>query len=216
MNAAWQIPFQPRGPLLFVAGGPSSDRLADCLGFGAIAVVNQSLTLVPGTVDWLVAADLEALHTIRDHWPRVGRFLVSERLHVNAADSPVSPAWLPGFPVDRWVSFPIAPIVYTDEETRNCIRNDTHAALCNAACAGLHLFARMGYSPIWLLGHDGGFGYGADYAAKNVADSRRDFRPIRARLELIAHCLTEKFGTEVLFWPASPVPSQERRTPCAP
>lgn len=201
MTRAWDIPRQNRGPLLFVAGGPSSDHVGEGLGFGEIAVVNQAVTVLPGAADWLVAADLEAVHNVREYWPRVKRFLVSERLHVNAADSVVTPAWIPGFPVDRWVCFPIEPIVYTDDQTRDCIQNDTHVALCNAACAGLHLFSRMGYSPIWMLGHDGGFGYGTSYASANVADSRRDFRAIRARLEVIAACVHERFGTRVRFWP---------------
>lgn len=201
MTRAWDIPLEVRGPLLFVAGGPSSDHVGEYLAFGETAVVNQAITVIPGPADWLVAADLEAIHNVRGHWPRVRRFLASERLHVNAADSPVTPAWMPGFPAERWVSFPIEPIVYTDDQTRDCILHDTHVALCNAACAGLHLFARMGYSPIWMLGHDGGFGYGTRYAAGNAADPQRDFRAIRARLELIATCVRQKFHTQVVFWP---------------
>src|SRR5882762_10457836 len=135
MNRAWDLPHQKRGPLLFVAGGPSSDHLDECLTFGEVAIVNQAVTLLSGTADWLVAADLEALYNVRAHWHRIARFLVSERLHVNSADSPV--------------------------------------ALSNAACAGLHLLARMGYSPIWMVGHDGGFGYGANYAVQNTADPKR-------------------------------------------
>lgn len=201
MTRAWDFPFEPRGPLLFVASGPSSDHVGECLGFGEIAVVNQAITVLPGDADWLVAADLEAIYNVRDHWSRVRRFLMSERLHVNAADSPVTPAWVPGFPVERWISFPIEPIVYTDDQTRDGILHDRHVALCNAACAGLHLLARMGYSPIWMLGHDGGFGYGTRYAADNMADPLRDFRAIRARLELIADCVRQKFRTQVVFWP---------------
>lgn len=201
MNRAWDFPHVPRGALLLLAGGPSSDCLSEVCGTYELAVVNQAITLVPGAVDWLVAADLEAVYAVREHWPRVKRFLLSERLHVNAGPSAVTPAWLPNFPTDRWTSFPIEPIVYTDDQTRDCIGNDTHVALCNAACAGLHLFSRMGYSPILMLGHDGGFGYGARNASRNDADPERDFRPIRARLEVIAACVKERFRTIVRFWP---------------
>lgn len=200
---AWDIPYERRGPLLLVAAGPSSDHVEQYLDLGEIAAVNEVIRRIPDrNVKWLISLDLEALLNVHNEWPRAERFLVSSELFVNAGPSDVKPDSIPDFPVERWTSFPLLPWAITDEQVVDWIANDTRSAHRNAATAALHLFARMGYSPIYMLGHDGGLGYGAKYAELTPeASPQRDFRDLRARLELIARCVAEKFGTDVRFWP---------------
>ena len=146
-----------QGRVLFVSKGPSADHAKDCLDFGHVATMNDSSRLIPGPIDYATMGDLEALLDCRETWPRIKTFLIPDYFHVNSAKSAVQASWIPGFPAERALLFPIEPIIYTDDATREAVMNDSHLALCNSATIGVHMLALLGYRQIWCwLGCDGG------------------------------------------------------------
>lgn len=198
------IPYHPKcqrlsetDRVLYVSKGPTADCAAEHLQFGGIATMNDSACLVEGNVDYAFQADLEATLASRPAWPRIQRFFVPDFFHVNSAKSPVEASWIPGFPIERAETFPIEPICYTDEETRRAVLKDG-LALCNSFCAGLHILALLGYRQIWVFGCDGGTAYASKWTG---GSGERDFSPIRARAELIARCLRDRWQTDVRFFP---------------
>lgn len=122
----------------------------------SIAVVNDSLRLFEGLVDYGYIMDVELMDRCREHWCRVREWVCPDCLHKDYALS--NEATLPhGFPPCSRFSYRVT----LPDDFAEAVRS---RVICqyNTATIAMSSLAYKGYQRIYLLGFDGGTGFAND------------------------------------------------------
>jgi hypothetical protein len=175
---------------LFLAKGPSLNFLENYLDYGHIATVNESCLTVPTTIDYAFFNDLNALLNSKPAWNRIRSFVLPVMVFDDNVDSPPIPIdSIEDFPIERAITFNQNQHTWDHQ----CIQETiTSKGFVNTdtSVMGLHFLIMKGYKNLFLLGHDGGIGYGEKMPCIH---ENRDMQKFRDILEFVSNELCKYY-----------------------
>jgi len=186
-----------KNKILFAAKGPSLNAIHKFSSFVNYATVNEACCKIKTAIRFAFFFDKNALMNSAEAWDRIEHFVMPSYLFDDGLDAPpVAVASIVNLPQEKIIFFEKDQDEFETNAIIKKINNDELLTI-DTAIMGLHFLTLYGFKEIFLLGHDGGFGYADDVPCLS---RERNMQGFRERIEFCSKELTKKHEATIKFY----------------